>query len=352
MADRFRTIAGPVIHCTITFSLVALVATSVLAQDWQLPRTPDGKPDLQGIWSNATQTPLQRPADFGTQGFLTLEQAEAQEAAWRARIERANAASDPDRAPPTDGNTDAGYNNFWVDRGTDVVELNGEYRTSIVVDPVDGQIPFLEGRIDNSLAGQLRAMPGVNPYDGPELRPLAERCLLSFGSSSGPPMLPVMYNNNYQIVQTPGYVMILVEMVHDARIVRIDEEHFAADFQQWMGDSVGWWDGDTLVVETVNFNRFQSYRNTSPELKVTERFDLVGPDKIKYTFTLDDPKTYSRPWTGELAMNRRPAGDQMYEYACHEGNYAFSGILAGARRQEVDPSHNGAVDAALEEEGQ
>lgn len=311
-----------------------MLSSTLLAQDWEMPRTPDGKPDLQGIWSNATQTPMERPADFGTKGFLTEEEAFSQESEWRSRIENANAPSDPERAPPEDGNADAGYNNFWVDRGTNVIQINDEYRTSIVVDPSNGQIPMLEGVINNTLAGQLRAIPGVQQFDGPELRPLGERCLLSFGSSSGPPMLPVMYNNNYQIVQTPDHVVILVEMVHDARIIRIDNEHYQTDMQKWMGDSVGHWEGDTLVVETVNFNKFQSYRNSSPQLKVTERFDLIAPDKIRYSFTMDDPQTYARTWTGEVAMNRRPEGDRIYEYACHEGNYAFPGILGGARRLE------------------
>ena len=328
---------------TRTLLLATLTLSGLVSAEeaWQMPRTPDGKPDLQGIWTNATQTPMERPAEFGTKGFLNAEEAAAQEAQWRARIENANAPSDPNRAPPEDGNADAGYNNFWVDRGTNVIEINGEYRTSIVVDPPNGQIPVLEGRPNNSLVSQLRRMPGVEPFDGPELRPLGERCLLSFGSSSGPPMLPVMYNTNYQIVQTPDYVMILVEMVHDARIIRLDADHHEMDLQQWMGDSVGYWDGDTLVVETLNFNRFQSYRNSGPRLKVTERFELVGPDKIRYSFTMDDPDTFSRPWTGEVAMNRRPAGDRIYEYACHEGNYAFPGILGGARRLEHEAALSG-----------
>ncbi len=317
-----------------------LFASAGQAQEWQVPRTPEGRPDLQGVWTNATQTPLQRPAEFGTRSYLDEQEAAELEASWRSRIERANAPSDPGRAPPTDGNADAGYNNFWVDRGTDVIELGGQYRTSIVVDPPDGQLPLLEGRPQNDMRSQLRSMPGVEAYDGPELRPLGERCLLSFGSSSGPPMLPVMYNNNYQIVQTPDYVVILVEMVHDARIIPLNQAHLETDFGKWMGDSVGYWDGDTLVVQTRNFHPQQSFRGSSDQLIVTERFDLVEPDKIRYAFTIEDPLTYQRPWTGEVAMNRRPAGDRLFEYACHEGNYAFSGILAGARRLEVEGAAN------------
>ena len=319
-----------------TFVTLCLLTSLAHGQEWEIPRTPDGRPDLQGIWTNATQTPLQRPREFGNQGSLNEQEAAELEASWRNRIQTASAPSDPDRAPPTDGNTDLGYNNFWVDRGTNVIELGGEYRTSIIVDPADGRIPMLEGRPQNDLRSQFRAMPGIDPYHGPETRPLGERCLLSFGSSSGPPMLPVMYNNNYQIVQTPEYVMILVEMVHDARIIRIGENHFATDFEKWMGDSVGYWEGDTLVVKTRDFHPQQAYRGSSEQLVVTERFELLAPDKIKYAFTMEDPLTYRGSWTGEVAMNRRPAGDRMYEYACHEGNYAFSGILGGARRLEVE----------------
>lgn len=326
--------------CWLPYAVAVLITSSVTAQDSTLPRTPEGRPDLQGIWSNATQTPLERPAEFADKGYLTAEEAAAQEQAWRDRIERASLPSDPDRAPPEDGNANAGYNNFWVDRGTDAIELDGQYRTSIIVDPPNGQIPFIEGFDSNALVNQLRAMPGVEAFDGPELRPLGERCLLSFGSSSGPPMLPVMYNNNYQIVQTKDYVMILVEMVHDARIIPLNKSHSPVDMNKWMGDSVGYWEGDTLVVQTRNFHDFQSYRGSSEALVITERFELLGPDKIKYAFTMDDPASYQHSWTGEIAMNRRPAGDRIYEYACHEGNYAFPGILGGARELERQAATN------------
>ncbi len=315
----------------------ALGMTQVSAQEqWAMPRMPDGRPDLQGIWTNATQTPMQRPADFGEKGFLTEAEASDQEAGWRARITRYSAPSDPERVAPTDGNTNAGYNGFWIDRGTNVIQINGEFRTSILVDPSDGQIPYLEGgRPRHDLRSQWRAMPGVEPYDDLELRPLAERCLLSFGSSSGPPMLPVMYNNNYQIVQTADHIMILVEMVHDARIVRLDQEHYGTDFDKWMGDSIGYWEGDTLVVKTRNFHPQQSYGGSSEQLVVTERFELLEQDKIKYSFSLEDSLSYRSEWTGEIAMNRRPLNEPIYEYACHEGNYAFPGIMGGARRLEV-----------------
>lgn len=313
-------------------------AALLAADDWVLPRTSDGKPDLQGIWTNATQTPLQRPTEFGNIGFLTLEQTQAQEAQWRQRISDRAQPSDPNRsAPPASNNNNpGGYNNFWVDRGTNVIEINGEYRTSIIVDPENGRIPYREDGRGKNLLAQLRALPGVNNFDGPELRPLGERCLLAFGSSSGPPMMPVMYNNNYQIVQTEDYVMILVEMVHDARIIRIEDSH-RTDFAKWMGDSVGHWEGGTLVVQTVGLHPMQSRWGFTDQVKVTERFDLIEDNKIRYHFTVEDPEVYTRAWSGEVAMNRRPQdSDQIYEYACHEGNYAFPGILGGARRLEAE----------------
>ena len=318
-------------------TLISLaMGSAVIAADVSdMPRTPDGRPDLQGLWSNASQTPLERPAQFGTIRGLTLEQKEAQETHWRQRGIDRSQPSDPNRPEPEEGEDVGGYNYFWTDRGYDVIAIDGEYRTSIVIDPPDGQIPFAENSRGRDLRSQLRAMPGVNEYDGPELRPLGERCLLAFGSSSGPPMMPVMYNNNYQIVQTPDYVMILVEMVHDVRIIRIDDGH-KTDFAKWMGDSVGRWEGDTLVVETVGIHPFQSFQGYTENVQITERFDLIESGKIRYNFTVDDPAVYSRPWTGEVAMNRRPEGDRMFEYACHEGNYAFPGILGGARRLESE----------------
>lgn len=318
----------------LTLLLLVLAVGSLSAQEWEMPRTANGKPNLQGIWTNATQTPLQRAEEFGTKGFLTEEEANDTEQGWRDRITRYSTPSNPEREAPTDGNTDAGYNGFWIDRGTNVIEINGEYRTSIIVDPVDGRIPYVEGFESHDIRTEFRARPGVEPYDGHELRSMGERCLVAFGSSSGPPMLPVMYNNNYQIVQTPDHVLIMVEMVHDARIIPIDRNHNETHLNKWMGDSVGHWEGDELVVETRNFNKYQSYRGSSPALVVTERFELISDSKIKYSFTMDDPLSYQRPWTGEIAMNRRPTEEGMFEYACHEGNYALPGIMGGARRLE------------------
>ena len=324
---------------SITLTTSILLSLSAYAADSGIPRTADGKPDLQGIWSNATQTPLERPAEFGNVGFLTLDQKETQEASWRQVINNRAQPSDPEREAPTAGRSVGGYNNFWVDRGTDVIEINGEYRTSIIVDPADGQIPYVENWRGRDIRSQFRAMPDVEPYDGPELRPLGERCLLAFGSSSGPPMMPVMYNNNYQIVQTEDYLMIQVEMVHDTRIIPIDGAH-NSKYAKWMGDSVGHWENDTLVVETVGLHPYQSRWGFTENAKITEHFNLLEDNKIRYTFTIEDPDTYRQSWTGEIAMNRRPDDSRMYEYACHEGNYAFPAILGGARRLEAENAAN------------
>lgn len=322
--------------------LAALLLAPAQAQEWQLPRTEFGDPDLQGIWSNATQTRLEREAELGEQQAFTEEEALAREARARDRQAQGDRASDPDRAPPTDGNTAAGYNSFWLDRGNSIVKIGDEYRTSMIVDPPSGQIPYLPAAV-RELTQQQRWLEqrGVEAFDGPELQTIGERCLLFWdfrtsNSSAGPPMMPVIYNNNYQIVQTEDYVVIMAEMIHDARIIRLRDEHHPAVMNQWMGDSVGHWEGDTLVVETRNLHPQQNHFGSSPQLIVIERFTRSSAEQIDYKFTMIDPAVYSQPWTAELAFRQRPKGDVLYEFACHEGNYALGGILAGARRAELD----------------
>jgi hypothetical protein len=328
-------------RCQLFFSTAALsillwmTSGSAAAQQggYTAPRTADGKPDLQGMWTNNTITTLERPARFEGKPNLTEEEQRAWEQQIADRTAEADLPSDPNRPPPTKGQIDLedSYNNFWFDDGTTVAIYNSERRTSLVVDPPDGRIPAptAAARARMEAASEERRQ---RPSDGPESRSLAERCLLSFGSSSGPPMLPILYNNHYQIVQSPGYVMILVEMVHDARIIRIDDEPLPAALQPWLGDSTGRWEGETLVVETSNFNPQQSYRGSADQFKITERFTRVGPDTINYSFTVNDPDTFTSAWTAEIPMNR--TDDKMYEYACHEGNYALPGILAGTRVEE------------------
>ena len=316
--------------------LFTFAATTAAAQDWEVPRTASGRPDIQGVWTNKTLTPLTRSRELGEVRVLDSEQVQRLEAGHQDYLDAEFADSDPDRVAGAgaqagdDGNTEDGYNEFWKDLGTRIQRINGEYRSSIVIDPPNGQIPY---------AGDFRARfrrdpNGPGPFDGPEARSLAERCLLAFGSHSGPPMLPVMYNNNYQIVQTDTYVMILAEMAHDARIIRIDGSEHRPDMDKWMGDSVGRWDGDTLVVETLGFNPQQNFRGASENLRVTERFSRVSDAEVLYSFTVEDPTVFEAAWTGELMFNARPAHESMYEYACHEGNYALAGILAGARELE------------------
>jgi hypothetical protein len=329
-------------------------ATPAQRQASAVPRTPDGHPDLQGVYDVATLTPLERPTTFGNNLTMTDEQARRLEQAVADRKQRASLPSDANRsAPPIggDGSTGAagnvgGYNNFWIDNGETYVTVNGQKRTSIIVDPPDGRVPALvQAARQRAAARNARptsdaqetndpGLEGVSAYDDPERRPLGERCLLGFGSTSGPPALPVLYNNLHQIVQTKDYVLILNEMDHDARFVRMNSQHLPAAIRKWMGDSIGWWDGDTLVVETTNFTDKTRFRGSTPDLKVTERLTRLDGQTLLYRFTVEDPQTWERPFTGEYTW---PAtGELMYEYACHEANYALGDILRGARQREQD----------------
>jgi len=328
-------------HLLLTLITTGIVSTSVAQDSWQVPRTGTGAPDLQGTWTSASITTLERDPELGEKLVVTAEEALSMEqtSAFNVLSVLDDAPSDPNRAAPTDGNADAGYNAFWIDPGKKIARIGEEYRTSFIVDPENGQIPYTES--SGRAFFEYRQNSG---FDGPEQRPLGERCMVGFGSSAGPPMLPVLYNNHYQIVQNEDYVMILVEMNHDARIVRLNSEHQTDDFKPWLGDSIGFWDGDTLVVETVNFHPQQSFRFAIKHTlylpqtaTVIERFTRTAEDEILYEFTIEDAQAYSQPWTAQIPL--RPADGQLYEYACHEGNYALSGILAGARRGELEGSN-------------
>jgi len=273
---------------------------------------------------------------------LSDDQARGLEKQESSRVANAARPSNPERSAPAVGANVGTYNNFWVDRGSSTIVVNGERRSAIIVDPADGRVPALtEEAQRRTAARRAPAAPTsdaiesavASEYDGPELRPLAERCLVGFGSTSGPPTLPNYgYNNLKQIVQTKDYLMILNEMVHDVRIIRLNQSHRPSSMRGWFGDSVGRWEGDTLVVETTSFSDKTRFRGSSEHLRVVERFTRTAADTILYRFTVEDPTTWVRPWTGEYPWAASNA--QMYEYACHESNYALGGILRGARLLE------------------
>jgi hypothetical protein len=294
--------------------------TSTVRKAWT-GRTPDGQPDLQGVWTNATLTPLERPADLAGKPVLTAEEAAAYQ---KQLLEAANRDKRQDTA---DRDVAGAYNEAWFDRGNRIV---GTHRTSLVVDPPDGKIPAYtpeaQKRVD---AARQHAVE--HPADGPEDRSLSERCLI--WGTSGPPMVPGPYNNNYQIVQGPGYVAIYSEMIHDARVIPLDgRPHLGPHIRQWTGDSRGHWEGDTLVVDTTDFNGKAAFRGSTANMHLTERFTRADADTILYKFTVDDPATFTHPWTAEIPMTKGTGA--IYEYACHEGNYAMVDMLAGARTEE------------------
>ena len=370
----------------IALGLIALSAVPVASQvtanaaKSDLPRTPDGHPDLQGIYDLATMTPLERwPGDAS---FLTREQADGLQRAELDRRAKSIKGDEPrpsDRPPPPvggivsepksyfealevlGGGATGGYNYFWQNKGSAYTEIAGQIRTSIIVDPPDGHPPpYNEAArkrhatarsTPTSTAAERAALAGVDllalareylrrgelpgAFDNPEQRPLSERCLLGFGSTSGPPALPdYFYNDLHQILQTPDSIMILSEMIHDARIVRMNAQHLPKNIRRWMGDSVGHWEGDTLVVDTTNFTDKTRFRGSTENLHVIERFTRVDDKTLLYRFTIEDADTWDRPWTGEYTW---PATSKpIYEYACHEGNYALASVLRGARRQETE----------------
>jgi hypothetical protein len=296
-----------------------------------IPRTPDGHPDLQGIWTNAFLTPLERPAEL--EGKLNLNDAEAT-AYERRRIDTGN-ADHRDADPEAD--VARAYNESFYDRGAHLARIDGSSRTSLIIDPPDGKLPPLtpeaRKRIDDA-----RAEARMHSADRPSDRSLAERCII--WRTSGPPLMPGPYNNEYQIVQTPAYVTILTEMIHDARIIPLDgSKHLPPDVELWIGDPRGHWEGDTLVVDSTNFTDKTKFTGSTGKMHLVERFTRVDANTILYRFTVDDPTTFTKPWTAEypLTASKGP----VYEYACHEGNYALLDILRGARQEESTASQKG-----------
>ena len=320
--------------------------------DYKAPRTADGKPDLQGVWSSASLTTMTRGGRGPGGGDLVIPQAKIDEltenAYYNQRLANDNKPTDPSAgAGDGKGGKDVkGYNNFWIDPGSEYAKVNGEYRSSWIVTG-NGQVPYTaEGRA--ARGARMAAVRTVN-NTGPEIRSLGDRCLISFGSQAGPPLTNAMYNNHIQIVQTPDHLLLDVEMNHDARIVRIRKDGEQAKplptpVKQWFGDSIAHWEGDTLVVVTRNVHPIQERSGAIPiseDGKVTERFTRVSDQELFYEYTVEDPKYYSQPWKGEMPLRR--SAEKVFEYACHEGNYALPGILFGDSEGR---------DTAIESEGE
>jgi hypothetical protein len=332
----------------LALALAALPAMAAAAPAYHAARNAFGQPDLSGVWTNATITRLERDPKYGERLVLTPEEARAIEGVSDARNARLRGPTDQakhvDDLPECQSGAQGaacGYNAFWTDPGTRIIRIGEEAHTSILTSPANGRLP-----LKPEAATKMRArFAGGNAgaFDGPERRGVGERCLVGFGGSSGPPLMPVLYNNHYQIQQTADSVVIVTEMVHDARVIRLGGQHPPASVRSWMGDSVGHWDGDTLVVETTNFRPENAFRGATENQTVVERFTRISPTQIDYRFEVTDPTAYTAPVKGEEALNA--TNDAIYEYACHEGNYAMRGILAGAReaeRQGKRPDDNGA----------
>ena len=297
---------------------VTFLTTIFAAAQTRTPRTPDNQPDLQGIWTNGTITPLERPREFEGKPFLTPDEAVQYEKQIRERNngDRRDANPDADLA--------VGYNDFWWDRGTKVVSTR---RTSLIVDPPDGKIPALTPDAQKRANARAEARR-LHPADGPEDLSMADRCI----ARAGPPMVPAGYNNNHRIVQSRDYVVIFSEMMHDARIIPLDgRPHLPGNVRQWFGDARGRWEGDTLVVETTNFTDKTNFRGASANMRLTERFTRTDAETLLYQFTVTDPQSFEKPWSGEIPMKRAPG--PIFEYACHEGNYSAVNTLAAARAE-------------------
>lgn len=311
---------------------VALTAGAAAAKPYKAPRNAAGQPDMQGIWTNTSATFLQRPPNL-----KNLVATEAEAAAFEAQIGKflTNGPPTVDPNDPAPKEVKSVGNSDWIEIDAKLARVNGEIRTSWVVEPADGRIPLTD--FGKKLAKERGR---DDDFSGPEARPAPERCLTGIGNTEGPPMLNSGFNGHYQIVQTKDHVAILIEMNGDVRIIRLnDRTHPHPEVTKWMGDSVGWWEGDTLVVETTNLTPRGAYVWTlgggfayGPKAKVIERFTRTAKDQILYAFTIEDPEVFSKPWRAEIPF--RPAKGPIYESACHEGNYSLPNILAGARAQE------------------
>jgi hypothetical protein len=326
--------------------LMAAPAAKAQAASYKAPRNAYGQPDLSGYWSNATLTPLVRPAKLGDRKAYTEDEVKALEHAVVQEVEEGNKPTDPNapaEAPKVDpakirpefaaaGGDVGGYNRGWLDPGSAVMRVGGEPRTSILTTP-NGQVPARKTAAGG--AGGRGFGGGMGSFDNPENRSLGERCIIGFGRNGGPPMFANgFYNNDYYIIQSKDAVVIQVEMNHDIRTVRLNSKHRTDDVRPYFGDSIGWWEGDTLVVETDHIPAQQQFMGAWKTLKVTERFTRTAKDRVRYSFVVDDPNVWEKPWGGEYEF--APMQGIIYEYACHEGNYALPGMLAGARHQEAE----------------
>jgi hypothetical protein len=323
--------------------LTAAAEPAKAAKAYKVPKNAFGQPDISGYWTNATLTPLTRRPQFKDRLVYTPEEVKEMEERAELEVEEGNQPTDPnapaDYKPQSTttrpefaaaGGDVGGYNRGWLDPGSHVMRVNGEPRTSLITTPNGLPPPRKPGAPP---APSFRG--AANAFDSYETRSLGERCILSFGRNSGPPMFPNgFYNNNYQFVQTKDAVLIEVEMIHDLRIVRLNDKHRTDGVRPWMGDSIGWYEGDTLVVETTNIPEAQHFMGAWKDLKITEKFTRVAKDRVHYAFTIEDPGVWEKPWGGEYEF--APMDGVIYEYACHEGNYALPGILAGARAEEAE----------------
>jgi len=336
---------------------VAAPATdpTVEVPGWKAPRNAMGQPDLSGAWSNATMTPTTRNLQIGKEAFLPADKVKGMEARFAAALAQRDETKDPNHLPGSAedkakdkklfevrpdfefaGGDVGGYNIFWLDPGNHILEVNGQFRTSIVTTP-DGQIPPSRSGNPTGRRASYTLEEGssyLGSFDSYETRPEGERCI-TFARNAPPPMLPNgYYNNNYQIQQSPNEVVIVAEGIHDARIVRLNATHRTDGLRPRLGDSIGHYEGNSLVVETTNLPQANNFYGAWKDLKVTEWFTRVSPTRIKYRFQVEDPGVWDKPWGGEYEFY--PLKGQLYEYACHEGNYALPAILAGARRQEQE----------------
>ena len=324
MRTHFRTNALVSLIIAVFFGPLVIAA-----ENYTPPKTDFGVPDVQGVWNYKTRTGLERADVYGGELEVDEETMLAKMVSTPDFIAFLEATGAEAPGPENVG----GYNGFWITPGDALAEMNGKYRSSLIVDPPDGKIPWREEGQAIRRSQQDELPMGMAESDGPEGRTLSDRCLISFASTA--PFMSSLYNNHMQIVQGPTHVVLLAEMVHNARIVRIDEEFKALPYEKWLGDSIGYYEGDTLVVQTKDFNGWQvaKERLVSSNILLTERFTRVANNKLHYTFTIDDPDLYTQPWTAEMPMY---TGENLYEYACHEGNYAMRAILAGERRHEAD----------------